>query len=114
MKENILKRAPLLRALKALRNDAINNPQCLDNRMGICYHVTYVYGCCTGHTYITLSRLFRGWPKHMGHPGFPIGDICNTNQWENEWLQLRIELLDYTIKKLNKMKADEFNELKER
>jgi len=115
MKQKPLKRATLLRALKALRDDAINNPNKLDNDVCICYHTAYVYGCYNDRTFSTLYTLFLGWDKHSGNKAFPIGDSNqNPNHWSNEWLALRIDLLNFTVKKLNKMKTEDFNELVDR
>lgn len=57
--------------------------------------------------YLTLSRLWAEWPKHSGNETFPIplvspydcerGFGIDENCWAGEYLNLRLELLDYTI-----------------
>ena len=85
---------------------------------GICYNVeekynrTGVFYCVHGD----LEMLFKGWKHHSGRLEYPVDDDdmngIDGYRWVGKNLDMRIDLMQYTIKKLeNRIKRAEQKKL---
>lgn len=86
----------LARAFRKLRRQVHKGEQ---HRLGICFNVSEL----SGASYRVLEEVFVGWPKHSGDLCYPIRPDDNesaTWRWEGEQRELRLELIDYCIDKL--------------
>lgn len=118
----------LIQSLKQLRKLAAENsvPEPL---FGVCYNAQHIYWAIAdergktkdGNVYDVLcTTAFIGWPKHSGREDYPIpligpadrrdgrslkSDGTFAGAWEGEYLDLRLELIDYAIAKLESMES---------
>lgn len=118
----------LIQSLKNLRILAAKNsvPEPL---FGVCYNAQHIYWELAaengktkdGNVYDVLcTTAFIGWPKHSGREDYPIplinpddrrdgrslkSDGTFAGAWEGDYLNLRLELIDYAIDKLEYMES---------
>ena len=123
-----VRRDYLIQSLKDLRKLAAENsvPEPL---FGICYNAQHIYWeladkrgeTKNGHVYDVLCTVaFIGWPKHSGREDYPIPLVHPADNrsgrhrfengtfgglWEGDYLDLRLELIDYAIAKLESMES---------
>lgn len=123
-----VRRDYLIQSLKDLRKLAVaGNPP--DPLFGICYNTQHIYwdyikgfpSLKDAGVYDVLCTVgFIGWPKHSGRQEYPIplvkpddslygqsrrADGTFAGAWEGEYLDLRLELIDYVIAKLESMES---------
>lgn len=118
----------LIQSLKNLRILAAKN-SVPEPMFGVCYNAQHIYWEITdkigktkdGNVYDVLcTTAFIGWPKHSGREDYPIplinpddrrdgrslkADGSFAGAWEGDYLDLRLELIDYAIDKLESMES---------
>ena len=118
----------LIQSLKNLRILAAEN-SVPEPMFGVCYNAQHIYWELAaengktkdGNVYDVLcTTAFIGWPKHSGREDYPIPLISPADRrdgrslksdgsfagaWEGDYLNLRLELIDYAIDKLESMES---------
>jgi hypothetical protein len=102
----------MLKALKGVLSRA-KKDDIVVRECGICNNTQKFFYV---DVYLPLEKLFLGWDKHSGCRSYPVkinGDYAalvgdDVDYWVGDFRNLRIDLLQYTIKKVEAMDNDFF------
>lgn len=103
----------VLTGLTMLKGLVQKQPEVLKQDFGICYHLNKM---CSGgklsYEYGFVNHFSKGWEHHSGIDRYPVNDNIKLGKWEGENLQLRLDLLEYLIKRVVNSDKNIYSDLK--
>ena len=103
------KKEDLISSLRVVKDKALSNYLGDYICMGICGNWQEELGDC--FSYILVREISKDWVNYSGDPDLPIGDYFKKNLWVGKSLELRLDLIDHILNKLNGMSQEDIDVL---
>ena len=107
---NTISKEDLISSLRVVKDKALSNSLGDYVCMGICGNWEEELGDC--FSYSLVVELSKDWFHYSGDPDLPIGDdYLKSNLWIGKSLELRLDLIDHILTKLNGMSQEDIDVL---